>query len=153
MSDKEKKVVPLTEEQLIEKENSLSQRESELTAKESALNERESALNEKENLVSQRESELSGKEADFVQKESALTEKEKSVSQRESELNSANSTVEVVEDVPGLEFKFEGRKFKFLDSAPKEILFNGRGISQKNMVKDENILLQLVGGSALIQEL
>ena len=131
------KATPLTEEQLLSKE-------AELNAKETELNERETALAEKETALIETEKTLNSKETELADREIALSEREKALPAEEVE--------EAPE--PGLEFNFEDGKYKFHDSAPKSILFNGKAYTQKQLAKDEDILLQLVGGkSGLIQKL
>ena len=46
------------------------------------------------------------------------------------------------------EFEFEGEKYAFADDAPELILLNGKGVSQKEIAKDEDLKLQLIGGKS-----
>lgn len=96
-------------------------------------------LNEREAVVAQKETELKALKSDLQEREEALNSKE-------------NKTTVKVE--PGLEFKFDGLPYKFEDTAPKSIRINGQVFSQKEIVKDQDLLLQLVAGnSSLIKKL
>ena len=44
-------------------------------------------------------------------------------------------------------FEFEGEKYQFSESAPQHILLNGKGVSQKEIAKDDELKLQLIGGN------
>lgn len=46
------------------------------------------------------------------------------------------------------EFEFEGGVYAFADDAPELILFGGKGLTQEEIAKDEDILLQLIGGKS-----
>lgn len=132
MSDKEKKVVPLTEEQISQKEADLQQREDKLKA------EMEAFETEK---------------ADFEERKTSLDQKEADLKELEETLMSVDSSSEVAEPEPGLEFSYEKEKFKFRDDAPKRIFFgNGKRLTQEEIVKDKEALASIIHGS-LIQRL
>ena len=58
------------------------------------------------------------------------------------------------QSVPGEKFTFNGEKYQFTDEAPKFIRIDGVSRSQKEIIKDEDALLQLVAGnSSLIQKI
>ena len=44
-------------------------------------------------------------------------------------------------------FEFEGEKYQFSESAPQSILLNGKGVSQKEIAKNDELKLQLIGGN------
>lgn len=131
------KVSGLTEEQLIAKETELNAKEVELTSKEELLAAKESELDEKE-------VELTTKESDLNTKEVELTEREANLSEETEE-----ETI-----VPGFEFKFRDEDYKFTDTAPKKILFSGVTYTQEELAKDEDAIVQLIGGnSSLIEKI
>lgn len=118
MAEKNKEVVPLTEEQL-------KQKETELTEKETSLNEKEVSLN---------------------QKEKELTKKEADLSELEETLINSTTEDEVAEPIPGLDFKIDKEKFKFKDSSPKNLRVGGKTLSQAEIIKDKDLLQKLVKG-------
>ena len=51
-------------------------------------------------------------------------------------------------------FIFRGKHYRFADDAPKMILFAGEALSHQDIISDEEVLLQLIGGdSPLIRKL
>lgn len=97
------------------------------------------------------EEQLLSKEAQLNEREAELDAREEHLAERELALDQ-EPTIQMPE--PGLEFEFEGKKYKFSDSAPKNILFHGKSVSQKDLAKDEDSLLQLIGAkSSLITKL
>lgn len=100
---------------------------------------RSAALDERENALNVNEAEIDAKIADLVERESALED----------------SKTEVKEEKPikGLSFEIEKEKFKFLDTAPKTILFDGKPRTQKDLVKDDEALLQLSSNQSLIEKI
>lgn len=145
---------PLTEEQLSEKEAVLAVKESELSKKEADLSAKETELSEKENALAAKETELSEREIILSGREAAadlceaeiekitaqLSEKEEALNVKEASLSDNN----VPENVPGEEFKFEGVDYKFADHAPKTILLNGKGRTQKEIAKDKELIVLLL---------
>ncbi|XKX06704.1 hypothetical protein R8G61_05125 [Tenacibaculum maritimum] len=109
--------------------------------------------------LDQKEQELKGFKQSLVEKEQRLNEREQYLSKKEQELNDRMADLPVVDAQEVkvnqvVEFKFRGDNYKFTDDAPKKIRFGGVAYSQKEVVKDEDILTQLVGGnSSLIQKL
>ena len=86
------------------------------------------------------------------EKETALAEREAAIVEREAELQSAAPVSQ--QSVPGEKFTFNGEKYQFTDEAPKFIRIDGVARSQKEIIKDEDALLQLVAGnSSLIQKI
>lgn len=51
-------------------------------------------------------------------------------------------------------FIFRGKHYRFADDAPEVILFAGEALSHQDIISDEEVLLQLIGGqSPLISKL
>ena len=51
-------------------------------------------------------------------------------------------------------FVFRGKHYRFADDAPEVILFAGEALSHQDIISDEEVLLQLIGGqSPLISKL
>ena len=51
-------------------------------------------------------------------------------------------------------FVFRGKHYRFADDAPKMILFAGEALTHQDIISDEEVLLQLIGGdSPLIRKL
>ncbi len=98
--------------------------------KEELLIEREVALNEKEAALNQ-------KEADLKILEEELKKKGKSLPQKPE---------------PGLAFSFRGENYKFNDKAPKNIRFGGLSYTQEEIVKDEEVLVQIIGANSYLIE-
>jgi hypothetical protein len=107
------------------------------------IEQRLSDLENREKLVSERESAVEIREQNAEAKEKELEQLEESLL--------TESTAE--ENEPGLEFELDEEKFKFLDSAPKVILFGGKARTQKQLIKDENALTQLVSNISLIEKI
>lgn len=119
------KAAPLTEEQLLKKEADLTVKSEQLAK------DRETFEAEKAQLATDREA-FETEKADFA------VEK---------------TTAEPEEIVPGLSFEIESEKFKFIDSAPKTILFDGKARTQKDLIKDKKALLQLTSNQSLIEKI
>ena len=119
--------------------------EEQIVAQIKAVEERETAVAEKEAAVETREAALAEREASVEVREAAIVE-------REAELQSAAPVSQ--QSVPGEKFTFNGEKYQFTDEAPKFIRIDGVARSQKEIIKDEDALLQLVAGnSSLIQKI
>ena len=51
-------------------------------------------------------------------------------------------------------FVFRGKHYRFANDAPKMILFAGEALTHQDIISDEEVLLQLIGGdSPLIRKL
>ena len=124
-----------------EREQALGEREEQLNAREEYLNEYESRLTERELRLTERESQLDERESQLDEREEALT---------------AQVTEESQEKTPqeGVEFEFREVHYKFADDAPKMLLIGSEALTQEQIAKDEDLLLQLIGGrSPLIVKL
>lgn len=149
MAKKINDATPHTEEQLIQKNENIPATPEASNNDGSGLEKQESTLElndiqERISEVESREELADQRQADLDKREQNLDEREKSLDERELALQ----TTKPGKKTPGLEFKFEGQDFKFKDSAPKVINIDGRKLSQKQIIADEDILLQLVGGNS-----
>ncbi len=122
MSGKDNKATPLTEELLLKREADLK------TESEKLEKERE--------VFEKAKSELDSEKSAF--------EAEKLDFQKAKE--SPESGTPEIE--PGLEFDFEDVKGAFHPEAPKTILFNGQALTQKQIIDDKDVLLQLIGSKS-----
>jgi hypothetical protein len=95
------------------------------------------------------------KDVQLSETESALAKKAKDLEAREISVQQAEENASKPKETKsGKKFKFEGVEYKFKDSAPENIRFNGSVKSQAQLIKDEDALLQLVGGnSGLIEKI
>ena len=158
MAKKINEATPQTEEKLTRENENISETSGALQNDESGsdkkhqdssdfndFQERISGVESREKEADQREAELDQREDNLNAKEDSLNEREKALDERELALETAKPG----KKTPGLEFEFEGQNFKFKDSAPKVInIDGGRKLSQKQIIADEDILLQLVGGNS-----
>lgn len=99
-----------------------------------------------EDLLLERETALNQREAE-------LNEREKTLNEREAALETASAPM-VPYEQPGESFKFNDIKFQFTPAAPTLIRINGEVKTQKEIIKNKDLLLQLVAGnSSLIKKL
>jgi len=126
MAKDTQKAVPLTEEQLIEKEAALKVAEQKLS------DDQEKFVLE-QNKFEEEKAAFETAKADLEAREKALEEK---------------SEVKSEKKVDPVAFEFEGEKYQFTPSAPQHILLNGKGVSQKEIAKDDELKLQLIGGNS-----
>jgi len=111
----------------------------ELEVRQKAVEEKEKALEEKVKALDKREKSLEEREAKIEAAENALQ---------------ASPPLEEKKTEPGLRFSFRGQAYKFKDDAPKTIHFAGEIMHQKQLIEDEDLLVQLVGGNvALIEKI
>lgn len=111
-------------------------------------NEREQALDAREEFLNEYESRLTERELRLTERESQLDEREEALT--------AQVTEESQEETPqeGVKFEFREVHYKFADDAPKVLLIGGEALTQEQITKDEDLLLQLIGGrSPLIVKL
>ena len=111
--------------------------------------------NEREQALGEREEQLNAREEYLNEYESRLTERELRLDEREEALT-AQVTEESQEETPqeGVEFEFREVHYKFADDAPKMLLIGSEALTQEQIAKDEDLLLQLIGGrSPLIVKL
>ncbi len=129
---------PSPEELLLKREQEVTAREEAVAAKEKEFEAQAVEIQKKEELYAAYPSELEG-----LRKE---------VEELRAELDKVQ--VAPAKVVPGVEFKFEEQSYKFKDSAPKSIRIDGVVKTQKELAKDKESLLQLIGGnSGLIEKI
>ncbi|MGD1319539.1 hypothetical protein [Chryseobacterium sp. 2R14A] len=128
MTGTNKKATPLTEEQLSEKEAQLQVLEAKLNTDREALDKEREEFDVLKSKT----------EADLAQQKSGLDELERDL------LANTGAPEEVEEPEPGLEFKVEKENFKFKDSAPKNLRIGGKILSQKEIVKDKELLQKVI---------
>ena len=119
------------------------------------FNEREQVLNEREQVLNEREQVLNEREQMIDEIEQSLQKREAELALREKALN-AQTTEEPQEEAlqKGVEFDFRNENYKFADDAPQVLLIGGEALTQEQITKDEDLLLQLIGGrSPLIVKL
>ena len=111
------------------------------------------SINDKFMELEEKEAELQERERLLDNRERLLEEQDQHLRKREQAL--AVGTKEEPATAPkGLEFVFRDKHYKFQDDAPKSILFSGEVLTQEEITKDEEILVQLIGGkSPLIVEM
>lgn len=49
-------------------------------------------------------------------------------------------------------FEFRGKRYQFAKDAPENILFGGESLSQSEILEDETVLIQLIGGNSPLIE-
>ncbi len=131
----------------------LTKKLAEIEAKEAALNEREEGLNSREEAVHEKESALNEREEDLNTKESNISEREKLIQQREEALENKQSKSTKKKEQKPVSFDFRGETYRFVDNAPEKIRVEGTVYSQKDISKDEELLVILIGGgSGLIKK-
>ena len=111
-------------------------------------NEKEQALDAREEFLNEYESRLTERELRLAERESQLDEREEALT--------AQAPEESQEEIPqeGVEFEFREVHYKFADDAPKMLLIGSEALTQEQIAKDEDLLLQLIGGrSPLIVKL
>lgn len=100
--------------------------------------------------------ELDLKKEELDRREQGLEKREAALLVKEQKLNEriALLPVEAKEIIvePGLEFEFRNERYKFSDDAPKQILFSGLKYSQEELAKEEDALVQLIGGESVLIE-
>ncbi|MGC5744394.1 hypothetical protein [Chryseobacterium sp. NFX27] len=88
-------------------------------------------------------------EKSLLERSQALDEREKALDERAAALDekeeALNNIGKPAEKIPGLEFTFEKKKYKFSDDAPQKIRLNGEAYTQKEISQDEELLILLMG--------
>ena len=111
-------------------------------------NEREQALDTREEFLNEYESRLTERELRLTERESQLDEREEALTAQVTEEPKREPLQK------GIQFEFRGNQYQFADDAPQVLLIGGENISQEEITKDEELLLQLIGGrSPLIVKL
>lgn len=152
MSKTDKTATPLTEEQLLKKEADLKT-QSEKLAKDRADFEAEKSdfQTKSEKLKSDIEGFEDFQENVFEEKEK-LEDREKSVEARETAVsekeNSLLNSSELSEEEKIETFEFEGEEIQFSASAPQVINYGGQKFTRKELIENEAVLLELIGGNS-----
>ncbi len=143
----------------------VKQFEAALNGREKALDEREQALNERVAALSEKETEFLELKSDFDErketlaalestlnkKQDLLKKQEELLNERESALKEEKSPKPPIKKKP-IGFEFRGQKYKFSDDAPEKIRILGEVMSQKEIAKDEEVLVHLIGGNSSLIE-
>lgn len=126
MAKDTQKAVPLTEEQLIERESALKIAEQKLS------DDQEKFVLE-QNKFEEEKAAFETAKANLEAREKALEEK---------------SEVKSEKKVDPVAFEFEGEKYQFTDDAPQLINYGGQPFSQKEISENEEVLIQFIGGNS-----
>ena len=126
MAKDTQKAVPLTEEQLIEKEAVLKVAEQKLSE------DQEKFVLEK-NKFEEEKAAFETAKANLEAREKALEEKAEVKSEKK---------------VDPVTFEFEGEQYQFTDDAPQLINYGGQPFSQKEISENEEVLIQFIGGNS-----
>lgn len=140
MAKDTQKAVPLTEEQLIEKEAALK------ILEEALAEDAKTFVLDKEKFDVDK-SAFENEKAQFEEEKAAFETSKANLEAREKALE-GKAEVKSEKKVDPVAFEFEGEKYQFTPSAPQHILLNGKGISQKEIAKDDELKLQLIGGNS-----
>lgn len=152
MDKKSKEATPLTEEQLLKKEADLKT-QSEQLAKDRADFEAEKSdfQTKSEKLKSDieefedfQEKVFEVKEK-FEAREKAVEARENAVSEKE---NYIGNSPEFSEEEKIETFEFEGEEIQFSASAPQVINYGGQKFTRKELIENEAVLLELIGGNS-----
>ena len=94
-------------------------------------------------------------DADIAAREKRLADREKEVALREEKVSVKEAEVlEVAKPAKAVELTFEGEKYVFDKHAPQSIRVDDVVYTQKEIAKNEEVLLSLIGGnSSLIKKL
>ncbi len=140
---------------LDDKEKALKAKEADLAKRKKALDAKEATLNEKETSLSEKEQALNEKETSLSEKKQALDEKEAALEEREKAVKTLEDKAKV-DKAPKKEkpvsFKFREQEYKFSVNAPENIRILGTVMSQKEIAKDEEALVHLIGGNSSLIE-
>lgn len=140
-------------------EELLLKREADVTAREKAAEKLERDLSAREEDVNAKAAANAALAIEIQAKEELYSAAPEELEVLRNEVKTLRLQLAKAEDAPakktpGEKFKFEGVAHKFKDSAPKSIRIDGVVKTQKELVKDENALLQLVAGnSGLIEKI
>lgn len=131
MAEKQsKEAAPLTEELLKNKEADLKTKSEKLDRDIAEFEDfQENVFKEKENLAKE-------KEAFDADKLSFLKDKEEY--EKSKELLKESKLI--------IDFDFEGENYSFSDKAPEIINFAGQKFSRQELIDNEDVLLQFIGG-------
>ncbi|HAD80399.1 MAG TPA: hypothetical protein DCF99_14890 [Flavobacteriaceae bacterium] len=140
MAKDTQKAVPLTEEQLIQKEAALAEDAKTFVLEKGQFDVEKSAFETEKTEFEKEKANFELEKQTFETAKVELEAREKALEQK-SEVKSEKKLTPV-------SFEFEGEKYQFSESAPQSILLNGKGVSQKEIAKDDELKLQLIGGNS-----
>lgn len=138
MSTKDKAAAPLTEEQLKKREALLKENEQKLESSRKTFDTEKSDFEKAKSDFEKTKSDFETEKSDF---EKAKSDFEKA----KSENSPAEKTEEIVTD-----FKFEGDDYEFTPEAPQVINFAGQKFTRKELVENNIVLTQLIGGKSIL---
>jgi len=130
----EKKATPLTEEQLSAKEAELN------SLAEALAQEKQDFETEKEEFKNHVDSETQKLSDGFAD----LEEKQKAFEEKASQFSVTPEKKE--EAVEPLKCTYDNEEYQFDPEAPELILFDGKAWTHQEIIEDENVLLQIIGG-------
>lgn len=130
----EKKATPLTEEQLSAKETELN------SLAETLAQEKKDFETEKEEFKNHVDSETQKLSEGFAD----LEEKQKEFDEKVAQLSETPEKEEKV--VEPLKCTYDNEEYQFHPDAPELILFDGKGWTHQEIIENENVLLQIIGG-------
>lgn len=133
MAKDTQKAVPLTEEQLIERESALKIAEQKLFDDQANFVLEQNKLEEDKSALETEKSTFETAKANLEAREKALKE---------------NAEVKSDEKSGPISFEFEGEQYQFTDDAPQLINYGGQSFSQKEISENEEVLIQFIGGNS-----
>lgn len=133
MAKDTQKAVPLTEEQLIERESALKIAEQKLSDDQANFVLEQNKLEKDKSALETEKSTFETAKANLEAREKALKE---------------NAEVKSDEKSGPISFKFEGEQYQFTDDAPQLINYGGQPFSQKEISENEEVLIQFIGGNS-----
>ncbi len=154
MAKDTQKAVPLTEEQLIEKEAGLKAMAQEFSEVQENFVLEKNKFEEEKSAFEVAKAVLENETAEFNIAKKNLTELSLEVEKEKADLGVREKALEEKSEVKSekksdpVSFEFEGEKYQFSASAPQSILLNGKGVSQKEIAKNDELKLQLIGGNS-----
>lgn len=155
---KNKKSVPLTEEQISQKESDLNTQSEKLNSdikefenfQETVFKEKEDLAAEKKAFESEKNSSLQFIEEERFKLKSGWEDLE--TAKADFEAKKASFSEENTSNEPEpekvVEFDFEGDTVVFTNDAPKKISIDGKGYTQQEIAEDPNLALALIGGQS-----
>ncbi|WP_313359799.1 hypothetical protein [Empedobacter sp.] len=140
MAKDTQKAVPLTEEQLIERESALKIAEQKLSDDQANFVLEQNKFEEEKEAFETEKAQFKA-DIDFFQKRKADLEAREKALEEKSEVKSEKK-------VDPVAFEFEGEKYQFTDDAPQLINYGGQPFSQKEISENEEVLIQFIGGNS-----
>lgn len=98
------------------------------------------------------EAQLKKREETLIAAEEQLKKDREAFEQEKKNFEEGKKEGDTEKVVPGVEFTFQGLKKKFTDDAPKKIRYDGKGWTQKELIKNEDALNDLVSSNSNLFE-